>query len=531
MVQSGKIIPAETIVRMLRKIIYSGDGRKKFILTSFPDIIDQAREFERSCCTIAAIIYTTGEQGGSGIVEIKNNNLTLFNIDALFQKEHRLRTMAAWDEQKWAELLGNSKLDWSVVVGANLQGKSTLCGVLGKHLGFKVIDWKAVEEQVKKTLGTEEEPFEGKVPIDKVEAAVVALVQGDRRAGRRCQYVFDGFPLHATPDGFHQFTSQKLGSSAPDYVFDLRKGGVDATMALARHKKRAELEEVSEELQAEIRANFASSEDKATHYINDILGEVVKSGRVKVVSTLKSDACSEETQAAALKRLLKPRVILVNHEKRLGVDTTCANLAIKYNMVYLSAYQLIRQHIEEGTEFGKRLLATKKTRDIVLHTQTKDEFCELEYSAAHFDLDLVIELLQHTVASVRNPTQRFVLLEGMCNASRLAKPDDKMSLRLMDELWAIERNIGEVQAVIGLQFNSEKEYLDEDEIDWERFDISQTPRTEQAKPVEGDEAAAESQPPAEDPAAAVKKKNAFKPEDFQWTASDRKPRNLAQLFM
>ncbi len=49
MVQSGKIIPAETIVRMLRRIIYSGDGRKKFILSSFPDIIDQAREFERSC--------------------------------------------------------------------------------------------------------------------------------------------------------------------------------------------------------------------------------------------------------------------------------------------------------------------------------------------------------------------------------------------------------------------------------------------------------------------------------------------------
>lgn len=61
MVQSGKIIPADTIVRMLRKIIYSGDGRKKFILTSFPDIIDQAREFERSCASISAIIYTTGE--------------------------------------------------------------------------------------------------------------------------------------------------------------------------------------------------------------------------------------------------------------------------------------------------------------------------------------------------------------------------------------------------------------------------------------------------------------------------------------
>ena len=40
MVQSGKVIPADTIVRMLRKIIYSGDNRKKFILSSFPDIID-----------------------------------------------------------------------------------------------------------------------------------------------------------------------------------------------------------------------------------------------------------------------------------------------------------------------------------------------------------------------------------------------------------------------------------------------------------------------------------------------------------
>jgi len=59
-------------------------------------------------------------------------------------------------------------------------------------------------------------------------------------------------------------------------------------------------------------------------------------------------------------------VILVNHEKRLGVDTTCANLAIKYNMVYLSAYQVIKQHIEEKTDFGRRLLATKKPKDIVL---------------------------------------------------------------------------------------------------------------------------------------------------------------------
>ena len=87
MVSAGKIIPAEMIVRMLRKIIYSGiyskkNGNNFFILSSFPDIIEQAKEFEKNCATINAIIYATNND--SPYVEIKNNNLTLFNIDALF---------------------------------------------------------------------------------------------------------------------------------------------------------------------------------------------------------------------------------------------------------------------------------------------------------------------------------------------------------------------------------------------------------------------------------------------------------------
>lgn len=49
------------------------------------------------------------------------------------------------------------------------------------------------------------------------------------------------------------------------------------------------------------------------------------------------------------RRLFQPKVIIVNHEKRLGVDVTCANLAIKFNLLYISVYQLIRQHIEGNT--------------------------------------------------------------------------------------------------------------------------------------------------------------------------------------
>jgi hypothetical protein len=47
---------------------------------------------------------------------------------------------------------------------------------------------------------------------------------------------------------------------------------------------------------------------------------------------------SLETTINGLKKHFSAKVIIVNHEKRLDVDTTCSNLAIKYNMLYLSVY-------------------------------------------------------------------------------------------------------------------------------------------------------------------------------------------------
>jgi hypothetical protein len=47
---------------------------------------------------------------------------------------------------------------------------------MAEALGFKVIDMKAIAAKVKGTLGTEEEPFEGEVPIKEVEKAIATLI-------------------------------------------------------------------------------------------------------------------------------------------------------------------------------------------------------------------------------------------------------------------------------------------------------------------------------------------------------------------
>ena len=79
-----------------------------------------------------------------------------------------------------------------------------------------------------------------------------------------------------------------------------------------------------------------------------------------------------------------------------------------------------------------------------------------------------MQLLKETIATKRT-SQRFVLLEGLCNSQKLSVLDDQLELRYMDELFQIEATVGEVAAVIGLQFSSEPEFLSDDQIEYEKF--------------------------------------------------------------
>mmetsp|Transcript_3635 Transcript_3635/g.2692 ORF Transcript_3635/g.2692 Transcript_3635/m.2692 type:complete len:337 (+) Transcript_3635:903-1913(+) len=190
MVAQAKVIPAEMIVRMLRKIIYSGDGHFKFILSSFPDIIEHAKEFEKNCATITAIIYTYGQESAP-YVEIKSNNLTLYNIDALFQKEFRLKTMNQYDEGVIKEIVA-PKTDYVLLTGPSLSGKTTLAQLVLKNVsGFKHFDLRVVEEAVKKSKGTEEEPFEGEVPAEELLADLEKQIKADKASGNQFKYLLE----------------------------------------------------------------------------------------------------------------------------------------------------------------------------------------------------------------------------------------------------------------------------------------------------------------------------------------------------
>lgn len=236
---------------------------------------------------------------------------------------------------------------------------------------------------------------------------------------------------------------------------------------------------------------------------------------------------SKETLCEEIRSHFCCKVVIVNHEKRLTVDTVCANLAIKYNMLYLSVYQLIKKEITSCSAMGKELMLSKKTKKMAF-TQGDEIACAAEeedeknFSAVHFDQDLVMKLIIEKIKECRTD-QKFILLEGICNSGRLAEAENRLELRFMDEFFAIEQNIGEVAAVISLTKEEDSTEFDKEKEVEEP--VEEEVKEEQPKPAEGEDAPEE--PPAEEEGAP--KAPAWKSTNYRWTVTNGRPRNLPQL--
>jgi len=325
--------------------------------------------------------------------------------------------------------------------------------------------------------------------------------------------LFDSW-AHKTIGEFLKFATEKFG--CPSFTIHCQ---CDKKIAEERYKKANEAEEVSEDAAAELEDSNKRAE-KNNSEIQAMFGAMKDKVRCITLNTEGSD----ETILENLKSHFSAKIILVNHEKRLQVDTTCSNLAIKYNMLYLSVYQLIKHQIQKCTPLGKELEASRKPRGLIADNAA-DELNEDEFSAVHFDMSIVIRLICQTIADKRT-NQQFVLLEGCCNNRKLADAEDKLTLRYMDELFQIEKHIGEVSAVISLQDFEEPDRFTDDK--WEEFPepVKEEPKKKQLN--EDGQEEAEEEPAAEED--EEKKKPKWNPAEYKWTVTDRRAKNLPQLF-
>jgi hypothetical protein len=204
-----------------------------------------------------------------------------------------------------------------------------------------------------------------------------------------------------------------------------------------------------------------------------------------------------------------------------------SNLAIKYNMLYLSVPQLIGENIKNNTALGKKLCESKQDKQLVEAFNSigvQDPHDEAQFSAAHFDSNLVMEVIQSTVAE-RRTNQTFILLEGICNTSKLANEEDRLTCREMDEFFMIEKCLGDIESVVSFTYNKEEECTGNEEgTKFEEFPEEEAPK-EEVKPADGDDDADNN--PEED---GAEKKVVFNPKEYKWTITNGQSKNMLTMF-
>lgn len=102
----------------------------------------------------------------------------------------------------------------------------------------------------------------------------------------------------------------------------------------------------------------------------------------------------------------------------------------------------------------------------------------------------------------------------------------------MDEFFALEHFVGAVAGIISLQTEEDAVQVDPASIVYHEFPKAESVVEEKAKKPAGEDGEGEGEEPAaEEGAEEAEGKPKWNPEDYTWTVTNRKSKNLPQLFV
>ncbi len=513
---AGKIIPSEITIKFLKRILYSPSGHKKFILTGFPEETGQLSLLESTCCNIVKEFFFYPPEGEKVL------NSSVASIETYMHEDHRLIPVQNFDSEQIERYYG-LHLQYAFVMGAPLSGKTTVAKRIEKA-GFTMLEANAMTEEMKKKLETEQTPAES-ITITPEQLLAELKNRTVNRADKKERFVLDGFPV----DSADAIDKLFAAVGPPAYYIELH---CDAPVLKERHKKKNELQELAEEQNAELDktyANFAA--------IMQGLAKLQENPHVAFCPV--STAQAEDLTVRDLRGIFEPKLVLLKHDSNINVDVILTNLSIKYDFLYINVTGLIKREIESGnTEMGTRLAKTRKLRELVEEHKADEDW---RFCAVHYDRLAVIQLVKDSIRRLR-VQQEFILIDGLVNAHKLKNLADRLEVRAMDELFAIDKEIGEVRAILSLT-RGEYEKVEDD-----RVIVKPPPPPEKPVPVPaadkpGDKSEDKQEPPppekstdeegkicCDPPTIGKPLKPPFKPEEYSWTNTEDKPRTLGQFF-
>lgn len=95
--------------------------------------------------------------------------------------------------------MGNS-IDYGIVLGISMSGKSQICQVFCESLGYEVIDSKIIREQLAAAQAEKEEidPAEVEVSVDSINNKIASIIESKMDQIPRPKFICDG-PMFSNP--------------------------------------------------------------------------------------------------------------------------------------------------------------------------------------------------------------------------------------------------------------------------------------------------------------------------------------------
>lgn len=102
--------------------------------------------------------------------------------------------MYEWDFGEFEKLMGNA-INYGVVLGQRLSGKSEVSKIMTSIMGYKVIDMNVIKKKLAEVLAEiqETDAENVKVSMESIYQKIDAMIQDEKNQKPKPKYVFDGF--------------------------------------------------------------------------------------------------------------------------------------------------------------------------------------------------------------------------------------------------------------------------------------------------------------------------------------------------
>jgi len=413
-------LPDQKIIEIIRKFAYSVTNYKKISLTGFPQTIENLMNLEKECVRINKEFYI-GQQGEISLGE--------HNLETHMQSKGKLVFIENFNPDLLNTYIGN-QLNYALIIGSLSSGKTTTAKKLEK-MGFILLDLDVLTEEIKKRLATPENPIENiTVSFDqKLEELKNIML---KRKNKDDRFVLDNLPIEDAE--LMKKILNAIGVPTNYIVLE-----TDIKEIKKRYQKKAELPELNEEETQKI--------DKRIDLLkkSKIIIYKICEHPASAKYTINTDQ-NEEFLTSKLKSIYQPNIILLKHEKSLEIDSIFTNLSIKYNFLYISLDEIIKNEIIRKTALGKELNRTKVCKEITEDFASNEN---IEFCAIHYDQKLILKILKD-ILSKSSGKYQIAIINGYLNSHKLKGYEEKQDFRAMDELFAIEKEIGQIKGVINL---------------------------------------------------------------------------------